>query len=196
MKKILFASALAILFFSCKENKSENLQVIDNAIDNTGSLKASSLYSRDINMVYQIYGELLKNDQKLKTLDDKIKNINEETEKVISPYDNILGKTEMYYENANALTRAIHDSILKTEIEKEIKASSEKYHIKIKRIRDLIREVNKNREQLHDQYVAFQIKKTLPEIEKYQNAHPLKTDDLDHFINKQNQLLNELKNLK
>jgi len=38
--------------------------------------------------------------------------------------------------------------------------------------------------------------KTLPEIEKYQNAHPLKTDSLETFIKKQNQLLNELKNLK
>ncbi|WP_159436354.1 hypothetical protein [Chryseobacterium indoltheticum] len=45
-------------------------------------------------------------------------------------------------------------------------------------------------------YNAFKIKKTLPEIEKYQNAHPLKTDSLNNFINKQNQLLNELKNLK
>lgn len=49
---------------------------------------------------------------------------------------------------------------------------------------------------LHDQYIVFKIRKTLPEIEKYQTAHPLKTDNLDAFINKQNKLLEELKKLK
>ena len=45
-------------------------------------------------------------------------------------------------------------------------------------------------------YNIFNYPLTLPEIEKYQSAHPLKTDHLDQFINKQNKLLEELKNLK
>lgn len=49
---------------------------------------------------------------------------------------------------------------------------------------------------IHSHYSAFKIRKTLPEIEKYQNAHPLKTDSLEKFIEKQNKLLIELKNLK
>ncbi|MCT2409604.1 hypothetical protein NZD88_18785 [Chryseobacterium antibioticum] len=197
MKKILFASALALSILSCTENKPENTPAVENAVDNAKSSVSGSLESyRDENMVHQIYAELLKNDKNLQALDDRVKKTNEETEKVTSQYNDVLGKTETYYDNANSLTRAIKDSLLKHEVEAEIKTSSEKYNLKIKRIKDLISEVNKNREKLHDQYVVFKIRKTLPEIEKYQNAHPLKTDSLENFINKQNQLLNELKKLK
>ncbi|WP_073294151.1 hypothetical protein [Chryseobacterium polytrichastri] len=200
MKKTLFSSILSLSLLSCSENKYQNKPIVENAVDNSessvGSLKESSLYSRDINMVHQIYGELMKNDKKLQALDDKINKINEETEKGTSQYNGIIGKTETYYNDAATLARAISDSLLKQEINKEVNASLEKYHLKIKRIKDLIAEVDKNKVKLHNQYVIFKIRKTLPEIEKYQNAHPLKTDSLDNFINKQNQLLNEIKNLK
>jgi len=85
---------------------------------------------------------------------------------------------------------------MKKEIEREIKFSSEKYDLKTKKVKDLIVKINQNSSTIEDQYITFKIKKTLPEIEKYQKAHPLKTDSLNNFINKQNQLLNELKNLK
>jgi len=60
----------------------------------------------------------------------------------------------------------------------------------------LILEINRNSQAIYSQYSVFRIRKTLPEIERYQNAHPLKTDSLGNFINKQNKLLNELKNMK
>ena len=74
--------------------------------------------------------------------------------------------------------------------------SSEKYELKTKNIKDLIQRINGNQSKIKDQYIVFRIKKTIPEIEKYQQAHPLKTDSLTQFINRQNQLLNELKNIK
>ncbi|WP_029293141.1 hypothetical protein [Chryseobacterium hispalense] len=70
------------------------------------------------------------------------------------------------------------------------------YSLKIKSFKALIFQLTKNAEKISDLYTIFKIRKTLPEIEKYQNAHPLKTDSLENFISKQNQLLNELKNLK
>lgn len=197
MKKILFSFILALSVLSCSENKSENKPLVENAVDNADSSVKSSFESgRGKNIVHEIYSELMRNDKNLQAIDHKIANINEETEKVTSQYNDVIDKNEAYYTDANALTTAISDTILKKEISKEIKASSEKYQLKTKHIKDLIEQVGKNRVKLHDQYVIFQIKKTLPEIEKYQNAHPLKTDSLNNFINKQNQLLNELKNLK
>ncbi|MFP3590864.1 hypothetical protein [Chryseobacterium sp. SIMBA_038] len=197
MKKILFSSILALSLLSCSENKLENKPIIKNAVDNAdSSIKGSFESGHGENIVHKIYVELMKNDKNLQILDDKVAKTDEETEKVTSQYNDVIDKTENYYTDANALTRAISDTILKQEINKEIKASSEKYQLKVKRIKDLIEQVGKNRVKLYDQYVIFQIKKTLPEIEKYQNAHPLKTDSLNNFINKQNTLLNELKNLK
>ena len=68
--------------------------------------------------------------------------------------------------------------------------------MKTKNIKDLIQRINENQSKIKDQYIVFRIKKTISEIEKYQQAHPLKTDSLNQFINKQNQLLSELKKIR
>lgn len=202
MKKILFASILALSLLSCRENQSKQAPVVENAVDNaessvSGAIKKNTRYSsREGNLVHEIYQELIKNDKNLQDLDTKIDNIQKDTETSISEYDDIIGKSETYYNDASALSNSVTDSVTKKQIEKEIKASAEKYDLKTQTIRNLIAKIKANRTTLHDQYLVFKIRKTLPEIEKYQSAHPLKTDHLDQFINKQNKLLEELKNLK
>lgn len=202
MKKILFASILALSLLSCRENQSKQSPVVENAVDNaessvSGAIKKNTRYSsREGNLVHEIYQELIKNDKNLQDLDTRIDNIQKDAETSISEYDDIIGKSETYYNDASALSNSVTDSVTKKQIEKEIKASAEKYDVKTQTIRDLIAKIKANRTTLHDQYLVFKIRKTLPEIEKYQSAHPLKTDHLDQFINKQNKLLEELKNLK
>lgn len=200
MKKILFASILAFSVISCKENKSRQAPVVENAVDNAESTVSSSIkkntYSRNGNLVHEIYQELIKNDKILQDLDKKMQIIDQEAENAITEYDDVIRKSETYYNDATALSNSVTDSITKKQIEAEIKTSSDQYNIKTQAIRDLITKIRANRVTLHDQYIVFKIRKTLPEIEKYQNAHPLKTNSLNQFINKQNQLLGELKKLK
>lgn len=199
MKKILLAATLALSLLSCKEQKQQDKPVIENAVDNAESSISSiakSGYSRGGNLVDNIYGELLKNDKALQDLDKRITDINSETNTVINEYTSIIDKSENYYHDAKNLTGSITDSIAKKEIEKEIQNSADKYNIKNQTIKDLIKKTKVNQSAIYNQYTVFKIKKTLPEIEKYQNAHPLKTDHLDQFISKQNQLLEELKKLK
>lgn len=202
MKKILFACAVVISLLSCSENKSRQAPTVENAVDNaessvSGAIKKNTRYSsREGNLVHEIYQELIKNDKALQDLDKRITVINQETEDAMTEYDDVIQKSETYYNDATALSNSVTDSVTKKQIEKEIKASSEKYDIKTQTIRDLIVKIKANRTTVHDQYLVFKIRKTLPEIEKYQNAHPLKTDSLNQFINKQNQLLEELKKLK
>lgn len=197
MKKILFASALAILTISCKENKSRNAPAVENAVDNAESSVSGSLKSyRKGNMVDQIYYELIKNDKNLKALDDKIIEINEESRQVLAVYGETLQKSESFYLDAHSHAASIKDSLLKQQLEKEIKISSGQYDLKISKVKDLVAKINTNNDNISNLYTAFKVRKALPEIEKYQNAHPLKTDSLESFINKQSQLLNELKNLK
>lgn len=199
MKKIFFASALILSLFSCTENNRQT-PIVDNAVDNAESSVSSSIkkntYSREGNLVHEIYQELIKNDKALQDLDKRIAVISKETEDAINEYDDVIQKSETYYNDAMALSNSVTDSVTKKQIEKEIKASSEKYDIKTQTIRDLITKIKTNRTTVHDQYLIFKIRKTLPEIEKYQKAHPLKTDSLNQFINKQNKLLEELKKLK
>ncbi|MDR6486876.1 putative nucleic acid-binding Zn-ribbon protein [Chryseobacterium vietnamense] len=202
MKKILFASAVVLSLLSCSENKSRQAPTVENAVDNaessvSGAIKKNTRYSsREGNLVHEIYQELIKNDKALQDLDKRITIINQETEDAMTEYDDVIQKSETYYNDATALSNSVTDSVTKKQIEKEIKTSSEKYDIKTQTIRDLIAKIKANRTKVHDQYVVFKIRKTLPEIEKYQNAHPLKTDSLNQFVNKQNKLLEELKNLK
>ncbi len=198
MKKIFFVSSLILLLFSCKEKQSENLPKVDNAVDNAESSASSSItrFSKGGNIVHDIYNELMKKDKTLQDLNQRIISTNQKTDDVVSEYDAVINKSETYYSDATALASSITDSTAKKTLEKVIKASSDQYDLKIKHIRDLVDEIHKNRVKLHDEYIAFKIRKTLPEIEKYQQAHPVKTDSLDNFIKKQNALLNELKNLK
>jgi hypothetical protein len=176
--------------------------LVENAVDNaessaSGSItKGTRLSSREDDMVHQIYDELLKNDKNLQALDEKVSMIDSKTDDATLEYDDVISKSETYYSNAESLAKSVSDSISRKEIETEIKRSEEQYNLKVKKIKDLIEEITKNRERIHDTYTIFKIRKTLPEIEKYQNAHPLKTDSLENFISKQNQLLSELKNLK
>ncbi|CAI8800665.1 hypothetical protein [Chryseobacterium sp. IT-36CA2] len=201
MKKILFASALTLSMLSCRENKPRQAPSIENAVDNaessvSSSIKKNTRYSGGGNLVQEIYQEIIKNDKALQELDIRIENIHNETDTILSEYDDILGKSETYYNDAAVLSNSITDSITKKQIEKEIMESSEKYDVKTQSIKDLISKIKANKAALYNEYIVFKIRKTLPEIEKYQNAHPLKADSLNQFINKQNKLLEELKNLK
>lgn len=196
MKKIFLAFSL-ILLFSCTESKYEDKPIVENAVDNTdSSIKSSFGSGRDEDLIDKIYSELIKNDKKLSILDDKMLKTYEKSKAVLENYQNVLNKSESYYTAANFHAKTITDSILKQKIESQIKMSSEKYDLKIKKIKNIISLLDKNTEKINDFYSAFKIRKTLPEIEKYQNAHPLKTDSLEKFIEKQNKLLIELKNLK
>lgn len=196
MKKILFTSTLVLSLLSCRENKTQAEPIIENAVDNAESSVSSSLKRYDENLVDQIYSEMIKNDKGLKALDERVLKVQQETGRVLQSYDVILNRSKTYYQEAQNQARAITDSLMKQQIEQEIKASSDQYDLRVKGITDRITQINKNTEALNNLYTAFKIRKTLPEIEKYQKAHPLKTDSLESSINKQNKLLEELKKLK
>ncbi|KMQ65064.1 hypothetical protein ACM46_12785 [Chryseobacterium angstadtii] len=197
MKKILFTTALALSIFSCKENKSRNTPIVENAVDNAESSVSGSIKSyRNENMIDKIYSELMKNDKKLKAFDNKLIESFEESRNVLAIYGQTLQKSESFYLDAHQQAASIKDSLLKQQIQKEIKISADQYDQKISKVKELIGKVNKSNDDINNLYTAFKIRKTLPEIEKYQNGHPLKTDSLETLINKQNQLVNELKNLK
>lgn len=197
MKKILFASALALSMLSCKENKSGNTPAVENAVDNAESSVSGSLKSyRKDNMIDKIYFELMKNDKNLKALDDRLTHLFEENGKVLEIYGTTLHKSQSYYADAYLQAGTIKDSLLKQQLEKEIKVNDEAYNQKISKVKELIAKVNKNGDDINNLYTAFKIRKTLPEIGKYQNAHPMKTDSLENFIKKQNQLLDELKKIE
>jgi hypothetical protein len=195
MKKTLLTSALFLLLFSCTENKPENKPIVENAVDNTES-KSYSRYSKGQNIIDGIYNEQIKDDEKLKDFQKRFLSIQNDSEIMKHLYDDITRSSQNYYSDAEIRAKNIMDSTLQKEVLNLLKNSSEKYDAKINKLNALKIQVNLNVIELNSFYNAYKIKKTLPEIEKYQDTHPLETDSLENFINKQNQLLNELKNLK
>ncbi|MDR2238062.1 MAG: hypothetical protein LBE92_18215 [Chryseobacterium sp.] len=198
MKKIFFASVVALSFIACGENRRDHPPAVANAVDNAESSVSGSLKSsyRSDDMIDQIYSELLKTDKNLQALDDRLTKIYQESAKVLGSYEPVLRKSESFYQDARQKAVSIKDTLLKKEVEQQIKISADQYDLKIRNIKELIKKINTNSEIMTDQYIALKIRKTLPEIQKYQNAHPLKTDSLEHFIRKQENLLNQLKNMK
>jgi hypothetical protein len=195
MKKTLLTSALFLLLFSCTENKPENKLIVENAVENAES-KSYSRYSKGQNIIDGIYNEQIKDDEKLKDFQKRFLSIQNDSEIMKHLYDDITRSSQNYYSDAEIRAKNIMDSTLQKEVLNLLKNSSEKYDAKINKLNALKIQVNLNVIELNSFYNAYKIKKTLPEIEKYQDTHPLETDSLENFINKQNQLLNELKNLK
>ncbi|MEJ5049015.1 hypothetical protein WH221_04205 [Chryseobacterium culicis] len=193
MKKILFASILALSLLSCGENKSQN-DIVEKAAENTESSIPIKRLSKTQDIFNGIYYEKIKNDKEIKKVDEKISLMQEDAHKMQSIYSNIISNSEDYYLIAKNEAKSINDSILRKEMMNLITESSDKYYLKVQKIKELKSKINRNKQSIYSVYTALKIRKTLPEIEKYQNAHPLKTDSLNQFINKQNALLEELKN--
>nr|WP_315032111.1 hypothetical protein [uncultured Chryseobacterium sp.] len=196
MKKILFASVLTLSMISCRENKPQDDDLVGQAAENTESSIPIKRLSKTQDILNGIYYEKIKDDEELKKLDKKILSIQEDAHKIQDIYTKIISNSEDYYLIAEHQAKGINDSILRKEIIDIVKISSDKYSLKVQKIKDLKHKINQNKQYIYSYYGAFKIRKTLPEIEKYQKAHPLKTDSLDQFTSKQNQLLQELKNIK
>ncbi|GAB0156981.1 hypothetical protein CHRYSEOSP005_22490 [Chryseobacterium sp. Alg-005] len=197
MKNILFVSSLTMLLLSCKQdNKSKNEDLVENAAENTTSSIPIKRLSNIQSMVDAVYYEQIKNDENLTNFDKKFHSLQDDSRKMNQMYNDIIGKSDDYYSDAEIRAKGIKDSVLKKQIISLLKDSSIKYNVKVEKLKELKNHINSNYYKLYSFYDAFKIRKTLPEIEKYQNAHPLKTDSLDQFIKKQNALLNELKSLK
>lgn len=194
MKKVLVTITFVLVLLSCTENKPENTTITESSTSYISESSSKSIRGKDI--IDQLYFELIKDNHYLQTLDDKIKKTNQEATQVIAEYNTIIDRSESYYRDAQYHANTISDSLLKNEMIKDIQNSSDQYFSKIKNVKDLIAQVNTNEKRLNDLYTIFKTRKTLPEIEKYQDINPLKTDELNTFVNKQSQLLNELKNLK
>ncbi|WP_241676838.1 hypothetical protein [Chryseobacterium sediminis] len=84
MKKILFASILALSVLSCRENKSQKHDIVEKAAENTESSMPIKRLSKTQDIFNGIYYEKIKNDEGLKKMDEKISLIQEDAHKMQS----------------------------------------------------------------------------------------------------------------
>ncbi len=195
MKNLLLATLLLFLF-SCKEENNNAVAATKNSaniVTNVES-KLSSRYSKGSSLIDAIYYEMIKDDKALNVLDDEIIAIRKNSNELIKQKLLLLDKPTEYFDEVAERINMIKDSLLKKEA-KDFINQSEVLFLKKKTDLDLIIiNIKQNNAAINDQYQVFKIKKTLPEIEKYEEQNPLKTEELNALIATQKQLLERLKN--
>lgn len=200
MKKLIYLS-FAFVMFSCYENTSGNLKTTEptNVIEEAESYGSSSISKSGSrygeNQVDKIYGVLMSKDENLKNLDQRISSVQNESRKTLSENGKVLATSAEYYKDAKSKTAGITDSLAKNQTLEMIKQSEERYNLQSKKLRELITQAQLNQEKINDTYIIFKIRKTIPEIEKYQNQNPIELKNLLTYINKQTQLIAELRKL-
>ena len=196
MKKTFLFLSLTLAFYSCKETNSDKNKIVEKAAENTESSFPIKRMSNSQDILNGIYSELLKNDKELQKLDEKINSIQKDGKIIKNIYSDVVSNSDDYYLLAKNSAKSIQDSILRKEILTLVDNSCDKFNVKKNKVEDLKKQVRLNNNRIFSFYQALKIRRTLPEIERYQKANPLKSDSLSLFINKQNHFLTELKNIK
>lgn len=196
MIKNIIRCAFIFLIVSCSNEKTDESQIVEKAAKNTESNFPIKRLSNSQDILDGIYAEYIKNHKDLQNIESEVSDIQNDKQLVTKIYNDVIGNSEDYYKSAEYRAKSIRDSAIKREILSLIRNSKQNYFVKIKRIDDLKREINQNYFEIYNWHNVFKIRKTLGEIEKYQNAHPLETDSLENFIRKQENIINKLKTLK
>lgn len=194
MKKIIILLC-GFTIIACNDKVETRTNADENAVENS-SISLSSKMRGSKDMVEDIYNEILKTDKSLEELDQKINKLQSESDRVSNENIESIGKSKSYYATANNRAKQINDSLLKKETLNLIQISENKFKAKIEKFETLKSQINDNLIKINDEYLAFKIRKTLPEVEAYQNSHPLQINNLNAFINQQYNLLKEIKYYK
>lgn len=196
MIKNILRCAFVFLVVSCSNEKTDGSQIVEKAAKNTESNFPIKRLNNSQDILDGIYAEYIKNHKDLQNIESEVSDIQNDKQLVIKIYNDVIGNSEDYYKSAEYRAKWIRDSATKKEILSLLRNSEESYFLKTKRLDELKREISQNYFEINNWYDAFKIRKTLGEIEKYQNEHPLKADSLENFIRKQENIINKLKTLK
>ncbi|TDX11707.1 MULTISPECIES: hypothetical protein [Flavobacterium] len=189
MKKPLLLSSL-LLLISCQKSESNDGSKEEPSALQEKSIDIGRFKSRN-DLVDDLYQELVNKSPELKTLEDELNEINpRDTTEIFNNYDD---KSYSYYGSAKGNTEGIRDSILKKKILNLISKSSDRYDSKKAEIESLVTTINKKRTEITNYHTALKIVLTLPLIEKYQNDHLPKKSPFEKVIEKENQLLEKVK---
>lgn len=196
MIKNILRCAFVFLVVSCSNEKTDGSQIVEKAAKNTESNFPIKRLNNSQDILDGIYAEYIKNHKDLQNIESEVSDIQNDKQLVTKIYNDVIGNSEDYYKSAEYRAKWIRDSATKKEILSLLRNSEESYFLKTKRLDELKRKISQNYFEIYNWYDVFKIRKTLGEIEKYQNEHPLKADSLENFIRKQENIINKLKTLK
>lgn len=189
MKKLLLLFVFT-LFISCQKNETNTKNNEEPKILQEKSIDIGR-FKRGGDLVGQLYEDLVNKSPELKNLEEDLQGLNpRDTIEIFNNYDR---KSDFYYRAAEANAEGIRDSILKKKILNLISSSATKYDTKKAEVQNLVSTINQKRTEITNYYTALKIILTLPLIEKYQKDHLPQKSPFEKVIEKENQLLEKVK---
>lgn len=132
------------------------------------SLK-SSRSSNDL--VEELYAELLQKDNILKTLDDKLRDLQQSETDSTGTFALFNEKNNKYHDAASPYLTRINDSLLRERIKQILSNSLARYRSSTAVHQQLLKQIETNKSTLSDLHVAVQLVSTLSMMEKFQKEN-------------------------
>lgn len=197
MKSIILLFFISITLYSCNKNRTTTQNNSEKDIPKVLTEDKSENYERlkssSPDLVESLYEDLIKNDEKLKELDENINKNFKAMSSVIQEFNEYRRKSIQYYSNAESNASLVKDSLLEFKTKEIVKNSREKFNQLISNLSDADSTINSMYFKIKDNYEVFKIQKTLPIIEKYQKEKLPENKKLEDFIKEQNKLLEKIK---
>ena len=200
MKQLFILLFLPLIFLSCNLRTNRTSSDIDNNEEKEipkvlleEKDESSSRIKGSDDLVEEIYDDILKNDERLKKLDESINDNNKKMYNALKDFEDYKRKSAQYYSSAESVALNITDSILSSRVTLDIANSKIKYEKLIQNLSNadsLIRDLSVK---IKENYKAFKIQKTLPVIEKYQKEKIVNGKTMDEFIQEEKKLLQQIK---
>lgn len=189
MKKLLLLFVFT-LFISCQKKETNTKNNEEPKVLQEKSIDIGR-FKRGGDLVDQLYEDLVNKSPELKNLEEDLQGLNSrDTIEIFNNYDR---KSDFYYRAAEGNAEGIRDSILKKKILNLISSSATKYDTKKAEVQNLVSTINQKRTEITNYHTALKIILTLPLIEKYQNDHLPQKSPFEKVIEKENQLLEKVK---
>lgn len=198
MKHFFIYISFLFLFYSCglKSNRlssdSDTTKEIPKVLLDEKYESFSRLKSSE-DLMEEIYEDLLNNDEKLKKLDESIKENFRKMFTVVKDFEEYQRKSSQYYSSALSNANRISDSLEKAKVTLDIKNSQLRYESLIHNLSKTDSLIRETSGKIRESYIAFKIQKTLPIIEKFQKEKIVNGKNMDDFLQEQKKLLEEIK---
>jgi hypothetical protein len=172
-----------------------NTQIDTNAVpvalQNTNTTSSSKSY-RQGDLVEELYEEILKNNTSLQALNDSIIYCQQHKGDSNILFFNYDRKSNDYYSSAKSLIANINDSVLAKNMLVALTESEERYTQKKITLTTLLNAIESKDKLISDKRIVLKIKRTLSQIEKFQDRNKPNSYPFQQIIKTQEQLLSKL----
>ena len=176
MKKQILILLLMVLSLSCSDERTTKQQA-DNLAEtpevlNEDKTDLSLSYSkrRGKDIIQQLFDEALSKDEKLRSVNSKIIEINEIKADSLKNFNTYIQNNQNYWSSLNQYVGQLNDTTLRAELKNFIEALESRYDKKIAPLDSVAKLIDTREKSLRDQEILMKIVVTAPMMKNYQQT--------------------------